>query len=83
MHMHRRNMRPPMRAAPAIEPTTIPAIAPPDNPFLEFEAPAAAVPVEVCEDEVEDAVAEVVAKVIVAVIFGRTTPAQRDSAFEL
>lgn len=70
-----RIMSPAIRAAPTTDPMTIPAIAPPDNPLLELDAPA----VEEAEDdeevEVADAVGELVEKVMKAVIVGSTTPA--------
>jgi hypothetical protein len=70
--------------AAATAPTTIPAIAPPDNPLCDLEIAAAAV--EEAPDELEevaDVVGELVEKVIKAVIVGRTTLAHLCSAFEL
>jgi hypothetical protein len=58
--------------APATEPTTIPAMSPPDNPFFDVEAWAVAVAVA---DEVDDDVGVAVEKVMKAVIVGNTTPA--------
>ena len=60
----------------------MPAIAPPDSPFL-FE-PEAAPPVADAEaDDVDDAVGDAVEKVMKAVMVGNTTPAHRWFAPEL
>lgn len=71
------------RAARAMAPMTIPAIAPLDSPLLEFEAAAAGVPVE--EDtDVDVAVTVLVGnEVMYPVRVGKTTPAHRCSAPEL
>jgi hypothetical protein len=61
---------------------TIPAMAPPDNPLFEVDAPGVAEAV-IEDDEVGDAVGELVGKVMKAVIVGRTTPAHRVWAWEL
>lgn len=61
---------------------TIPAIAPPDKPFLEVEAAAVGL-LLADEVDVEDDVLELVANVIYAVIVGSTTLAQSESAPEL
>lgn len=72
-----------MRATKARAPTTIPAIAPPDNPLF-FPAGAlvavapALVPVDVADVEVE--VGTLVEKLIDAVIVGSTTLAHLSSA---
>lgn len=70
-----------MIASSATEPTTIPAIAPPDRPFFDVEAAAVGVLDE--EADVGEGVLELVANVIYAVIVGSTTPAQRWSTPEL
>jgi len=65
-----------------MEPITIPAIAPPDNPLWELDAAG----VDVADGEIEevgDEVAELVGKLIKAVIVGNTTPAHLCSALEL
>jgi hypothetical protein len=62
----------------AIDPITIPAMAPPDNPLPPLEAAAAEVAEEVAVD-----VAVLVAREIEAVIVGKTTPTHLDSALEL
>lgn len=80
----RRSINPPRITAPATEPTTIPAMAPPDNPFFDFELAVAAVEEAAAElDEVAEAVGELVEKVMKAVIVGSTTFAHLCSAFEL
>ncbi len=73
----RRTTRPAIKAAPTTDPTTIPAMAPPDNPLLEWDAPAVA---EAGVDDVADAVGELVENVMNAVIVGSTTRAHRDCA---
>jgi hypothetical protein len=71
----------PIRSAtPAIEPTTIPAIAPPDNPF--FELAGVLVP-DAEGDDVDVAVGDAVEKVMKAVIVGNTTPTHLWFACEL
>lgn len=71
----------PIRSAnPMTEPTTMPAIAPPDKPCFELEA----CPVADAEaDDVDVDVGAEVEKVIKAVMVGSTTPAHLVSAFEL
>jgi hypothetical protein len=71
----------PIRSAtPATEPTTIPAIAPPDNPF--FELAGVLVP-DAEGDDVDVAVGDAVEKVMKAVIVGNTTPTHLWFACEL
>lgn len=63
-----------MRATPTTAPTTIPAIAPPDNPLRELEPGWAAVDEAADElEEVADEVGGLVEKVMNAVIVGSTT----------
>lgn len=77
MQRQHTTIRPIIRAAPAIDPITIPAIAPPESPLPEPEL----------EPELEDgllvAVDVEVGSVIVDVMEGSTTPAHRESASEL
>lgn len=78
----RRKISTPMIAAAATEPMTIPAIAPPERPFLVSEAGTAELDAE-DEDEgvdVAEAVGELVLKVMKAVMVGRTTPLHLCSA---
>jgi hypothetical protein len=70
-------IRPTRRANAAIDPITIPAIAPPDSPLL-----AAATGAAVAE-AVAVAVTVLVVKEMEAVILGNTTPTHLDSALEL
>lgn len=71
----------PIRSAtPATEPTTIPAIVPPDNPF--FELAGVLVP-DAEGDDVDVAVGDAVEKVMKAVIVGNTTPTHLWFACEL
>lgn len=80
-HKATRKTKPISAIRPINEPTTIPAIAPPDSPLFDEEVAAPD------EDEVGLAVAELeavlVEKVMNPVIVGNTTPAQRSSAPEL
>ena len=69
-------MSPRRRAAPRREPTTIPAVAPPDSPELAPPAPAAVV------DPVGAAVVVVVNRGGIVVVVGSLTPTQRDSTSE-
>lgn len=78
IRMQHSNTSPTSSAAPTTDPTTMPAMAPPDRPPSEFELPA---PAELVGLDV--AVAVGVENVMVCEMVGRTTPAQRDSAFEL
>jgi hypothetical protein len=64
------------------EPMTMPAISPPDSPFL-FEAEAAPPVADVEGDDVDVVVGDVVEKVMKAVMVGKTTPAHRSFAPEL
>lgn len=77
-----RSTSPAMRATPTTDPMTIPAMAPPDNPFFEADAPGVAEAVAE-DDEVGDAVGELVENVMKAVIVGKTTPTHRVCAWEL
>ncbi len=52
--MQQSNSKPISTAAPRMEPTTIPAICPPDSPLLFCEAPLVALEVLVAEGEVLD-----------------------------
>lgn len=73
-------IKPTSNAKAAIEPITMPAIAPPDNPLLMLEAAAAAVA------EAEEVVVDVtvlVEREMEAVIVGKTTLTHLVSAFEL
>lgn len=70
-----------MSAAPAIDPMTIPAMAPPDSPWLPDEA-AAVDEAALVDDEVGELVLLTVLSEIEAVMVGSTTPAQRVSALE-
>jgi HAMP domain-containing protein len=79
----RRRINAPRITAPATDPTTIPAIAPPDNPLFELELVAAVDEVADELEEVADAVGEFVENVMDAVIVGSTTLAHLCSAFEL
>lgn len=74
MNRQHRTMRPITKAAPAIDPITIPAIAPPESPLL---------PEPELEDGLLVAVDVEVGSVIVDVMEGSTTPAHRESASEL
>lgn len=76
MKMQHRRMTPIIRAAPATDPMTIPAMAPPDRPLLPPPPPAAAEP-DGDELEVD------VGRVMVEVSVGRVTLAHRSSALEL
>lgn len=74
MKIQHRRRTPAIRAAPATDPITIPAIAPPERPLL--PPPAAAEP--------DGDVLEVdVGSVMVEVRVGKVTLAQRSSALEL
>jgi hypothetical protein len=73
-------IKPTNSARAAIEPITMPAIAPPDNPFLVLEA-AATVVAEAKEVAVD--VTVLVEREIDAVIVGKTTPTHLESALEL
>ena len=73
-------IRPTNNAKAAIEPITMPAIAPLDNPVLAL-ATAAVVVAEA--DEVTADVTVLVAREMDAVIVGKTTPTHLVSAFEL
>jgi hypothetical protein len=78
-------MSPITSAKKTIEPTTIPAMAPPDKPLFDFEALAEVVGDDDDEvgDEVADTVGTDVGKVMYAVMEGRTTLAHLCSAPEL
>jgi hypothetical protein len=78
--MTRSMIKPISSARAAIDPITIPAMAPPDNPLPPFEATAAAP--EVAEEVAVD-VTVLVAREIEAVIVGKTTPTHLESALEL
>lgn len=91
----RKNIKATSNANPAIEPTTIPAIAPPES-LLPLALAASAVGVEVGEtvedgdpdavpDDVgvEEAEPVLVARKTSFVTVGRTTPTHFDSALEL
>lgn len=71
--------------SPTTAAMTIPAIAPPDNPFepLAGAADEVGAEVEVVAGDVEDAVGALVEKVMKGVIVGNTTPAHLCSAPEL
>lgn len=73
MNKQHRTMMPMIKAAPASDPITIPAIAPPERPFPPLEL----------EDGVLVALEVEVGSEIVDVIEGSTTPAHRESASEL
>jgi hypothetical protein len=75
-------IKPASSAAPTTEPTTIPAIAPPDSPFFELFDDANGDDVAEGED-VADAVGWLVEKVMKGVMVGSTTPAHLSSAPEL
>lgn len=70
-----RSIRPATKAAPTIDPITIPAIAPPDSPLFP--------PALELGDGLLVAVEVEVGRVMVDVIEGSTTPAHRESASEL
>lgn len=76
-HINRKKINPAKSATPTTEPTTIPAIAPPDN----FFEPMAAVASDGDGEGVP--VGEVVENVINAVIVGNLTPAHLVSASAL
>jgi hypothetical protein len=78
--MMSRIMRPNSSARAAIEPITIPAMAPPDNPLPLLDPVAAA---EEVDEEVAVDVTVLVAREIEAVIVGRTTPTHLESALAL
>lgn len=73
MNKQHRIMRPMIKAAPASDPITIPAIAPPESPLPPLEL----------EDGVLVALEVEVGSEIVDVTEGSTTPAHRESASEL
>lgn len=73
MNKQHRTIRPMIKAAPASDPITIPAIAPPESPLDPLEL----------EDGVLVALEVEVGSEIVEVIEGSTTPAHRESASEL
>lgn len=67
-------MSPMARIKNTTEPTTIPAMAPPDKPFFDLDAAAAVAVDEGDEEEdVADGVGTVVGNVMNAVIVGSTT----------
>jgi len=68
-------IKPAKARAPAIEPTAIPAIAPPDRPFPSLSTTAG--------EPVAVALGTPVVKVSVGLIDGSTTPWHLDSASEL
>lgn len=76
MNKQHRTIRPMIKAAPASDPITIPAIAPPESPLSPLPPLELDVGVLVAL-EVE------VGSEIVDVIEGSTTPAHRESASEL
>ena len=77
-HRHRTKINPAASAANTTEPTTIPAMAPPDKPFFELLAVAEA---DGCDEEVD--VGSAVKVVIKPVSVGSFTPAHLFSAPEL
>lgn len=77
MNRQHKTTRPIIKAAPAIDPITMPAIAPPESPLPPPE------PEPELEDGVLVAVDVEVGSVIVDVMEGSTTPAHRVSASEL
>jgi hypothetical protein len=81
-----KNISAAIRATPTIEPTTIPAMAPPDSPFLLSAAEAGALEDAgelVGEDVAEVEVLEGIPRERVGTKVGNTTPAHLLSAWEL
>lgn len=81
-HSSRKKTKPAIIATRTTEPTTMPAIAPPDSPFFELLATAEVDGDEV-DVEVDVVVGRLVEKVMYPVIVGSLTPAHLVSAPEL